>query len=194
MTTAIQPMTLEDYLNHDLGSDSFYELVNGELVEMPSESDLNHLIAIALMFAFGQFVPSFLLRNKTEIVVSGSRATTRVPDLMVLTEKLAEALTGSTRSIVLLDIPSPLLVVEVVSLGTDRANRDYRYKRSEYAARGILEYWIADPIAAQVTVLTLVSGLYEAAVFKGNEAVVSPIFPALTLTAEQVLQPGGQSL
>lgn len=161
---------------------------------MPSESDLNHLIAIALIFAFGQFVPAFLLRNKTEIVVSGSRATTRVPDLMVLTEELAEALTGSTRSIVLLDMPSPRLVVEVVSPGTDGANRDYRYKRSEYAARGILEYWIADPIAAQVVVLTLVSGLYEDAIFKGSEVVVSPIFPALTLTAEQVLQPSSQSL
>jgi Uma2 family endonuclease len=185
-------MTLEEFLNYDDGTDAFYELVNGELLKMPSESDLNQLIVFCLLAQLLRIFPARLLRNKTEIVISGSRATTRIPDLMVLTEELAEALTGSTRSIVLLDMPSPLLVVEVVSPGTEGANRDYRYKRSEYAARGILEYWIVDPIAAQVTVLTLVSGLYEDAVFKGNEIIVSSLLPTLTLTAAQVLQPNAQ--
>jgi Uma2 family endonuclease len=41
-------MTLEEYLNFDDGTDTRYELVNGELVEMPSESDLNNVIAIFL--------------------------------------------------------------------------------------------------------------------------------------------------
>jgi Uma2 family endonuclease len=44
----------------------------------------------------------------------------------------------------------------VVSPGKANEDRDYRYKRSEYAARGIAEYWIVDPAQARVTVLTLV--------------------------------------
>jgi Uma2 family endonuclease len=47
--------------------------------------------------------------------------------------------------IVLMDMPPPLLVVEVVSPNQEK--RDYRYKRTEYAARGIAEYWIVDPLA-----------------------------------------------
>jgi Uma2 family endonuclease len=92
------------------------------------------------------------------------------------------------RSTILLDMPSPALVVEVVSPGTENENRDYRYKRSEYATWGIAEYWIIDPMRQQVMVLTLVDGLYEEAVFKGKDAIASPIIPSFDLTASQLLQ------
>jgi Uma2 family endonuclease len=49
------------------------------------------------------------------------------------------ALTGNHRSTITEDMPAPLLVVEVVSPGKANEDRDYRYKRSEYAARGIAE-------------------------------------------------------
>ena len=58
------------------------------------------------------------------------------------------------------------LVVEGVSPKQEK--RDYRYKRSEYAARGIAEYWIVDPIQQRVTVLEWVEGLYEERVFEGK--------------------------
>ena len=180
-------MTLEEYLTYDDGTDAHYELVNGELVEMPSESDLNNAIAIILIAALLQVVPASLLRRGTEIVVSGSRATARVPDVMVLTEEAATALAGASRSIILLDMPSPQLVVEVVSLGLDNEKRDYRHKRSEYAARKIPEYWIVDPEQKRVTLLTLVEGLYEEAVFTGSDHLLSGTFPTLQLTVEQVL-------
>lgn len=108
---------------------------------MPSESDLNNLIAIVLLAEFLQVIPPRLLRRGTEIVTSGARATIHIPDLMILTEELAETLLGRSRSIVLVDMPPPALVVEVVSPGTVNEEQDYRYKRSEYAARGIAEYW-----------------------------------------------------
>ena len=180
-------MTLEEYLTYQDGTDTRYELVNGELVEMPSESDLNNAIAILLILAFAQHAPSHWLRRGTEIVVSGSCATTRVPDVMVLTEESAVALVGAPHSIILLDMPSPQLVVEVVSPGSDNENRDYRHKRSEYAARKIPEYWIVDPEAKQVTLLTLVEGLYGEAVFTGSDRLLSLTFPTLQLRAEQVL-------
>ncbi|HBE17943.1 MAG TPA: hypothetical protein DEG17_03805 [Cyanobacteria bacterium UBA11149] len=180
-------MTLEEYLNYDDGTDTRYELVNGELVEMPSESDLNNAIAIFLLFAFGQFVPPRLLRRGTEIVVTGFRSTTRIPDLIVLTEELATTLSSRTRSIIMPDMPPPALVVEIVSPGTENEQRDYRYKRSEYAARGIAEYWLVDPQRAVVIVLTLVAGFYEEAMFQGSDSLVSSVFPNLQLTATQIL-------
>ena len=190
MTTTKKRFTLAEYLAYNDGTDKRYELVNGKLVEMPSESDLNNAIAIWLLLAFARIIPGRLLRRGTEIVVSGSLATTRLPDLVVLTEELATALAGAARSLVTIDMPPPALVVEVVSPGKENEDRDYRYKRSEYAARGIAEYWIVDPARAQVVVLTLVDGLYEAATYQGEECLVSQILPTLELTAKQVLCAG----
>ena len=90
-------------------------------------------------------------------------------------------------------MPPPLLVVEVVSPGKESADRDYRYKRSEYAARGIDEYWIVDPISGVVTALTLVDGWYEEQAFRVGEQLQSQIFPQLSLTAIQVLTAGTES-
>jgi Uma2 family endonuclease len=194
MTVTFQNMTLKEYLNYDDGTDNFYELVNGELVEMPPESELNRRIAMFLVAYFLQRgVPSQRLTMKTEIVVSGSRATTRFPDVMVLSEELATALAGASRSTVMPEMPPPLLVVEVVS--PKQENRDYRYKRSEYAARGIAEYWIVDPMQQKVTVLEWVEGLYEETVYavdspsaELSEGITSALFGVLNLTAAQILQ------
>jgi len=187
MTVASQKMTLEEYLSYDDGTDVRYELENGELVALPPESELNIRIA-SLLFAFflTQGIPSFRVRIGTEIVVSGSRATTRFPDVMILSEELATALEGASRSTVMLDMPPPLLVVEIVS--PRQENRDYRYKRSEYGARGIAEYWIVDPMQQKVTVLEWVEGLYEEKVYQGDSPIASPLFGVLNLTTSQILQ------
>jgi Uma2 family endonuclease len=187
-TTTKKLFTLEEYLVYDDGTDKRYELVNGELIEMPSESDLNNAIAIFLLLTFAQFLPGRLLRRGTEIVVSGSRATSRVPDLLVLTEELVAALSGASRSIITPDLPPPTLVVELVSPGKENRDRDYRYKRSEYAARGVAEYWIVDPEEERVVLLTLVDGLYEEAVYRNSDRLISPTFTILELTAKEVFQ------
>ena len=183
-------LTLEEYLKYDDRTDSQYELVAGELVAMPPESPKNVQISLFLLVNFLKFVPVNRLTNKVEIVVAGSRATTRIPDLVVLTDELVKALEGATRSTITLDMPPPTLVVEVVSPGKANEDRDYRYKRSEYAARGISEYWIVDPQINAVTVLILVDGFYEETRFTGNILIVSNIFPELQLTPEQVLNAG----
>ncbi|BAY74864.1 hypothetical protein NIES25_12800 [Nostoc linckia NIES-25] len=187
-------LTLEEYLKYDDGTDNQYELVAGKLVAMPPESPKNVQISLFLLVNFLKFVPINWLSNKVEIVVAGSRATTRVPDLVVLTDELARVLEGATRSTITLDMPPPALVVEVVSPGKASEDRDYRYKRSEYAARGIAEYWIVDPQRNIITVLILVDGLYEETRFAGNTAIVSTIFPELQLTSEQVLNAGESNI
>ncbi|WP_019499331.1 Uma2 family endonuclease [Pseudanabaena sp. PCC 6802] len=184
-------LTFEEYLAYDDGTDTRYELVNGELVAMPAESDLNQRIGMFLLTCFAQMgIPFYCLRMGLEIAVMGMRTMVRIPDLVVLSEDLAEALKGASRAIVLPDMPPPRLVVEVVSPGQESIDRDYRYKRSEYAARGIDEYWIVDPGQQIVTVLTLVSGLYEAQEFRGGDRLSSPTFPELALTAAQIIESG----
>ena len=188
-TTATRKLTLEEYLIYDDGTDTKYELIDGELVEMPPESDRNNLISLYLLVEFFKFVPIKLIRHKdTEIVVTGNRSRVRFPDL-ILTEELFAAIDGR-RATITQDMPPPALVVEVVSPGKVNEDRDYRYKRSEYAARGIPEYWIVDPSQAKVTVLIWVDGMYEEAVFQGSNSIVSTTFPDLKLTVAQVLGVG----
>ncbi|MBD2679313.1 MULTISPECIES: Uma2 family endonuclease [Nostoc] len=190
MTTVVKRLTLEEYLVYDDGTDTRYELVDGELVEMPPESDRNNLISLYLLSQFLKFVPIQLIRHKdTELVVIGNRTRVRLPDLMILTQELLEAIAGG-RATITPDMPSPTMVVEVVSPGKVNEDRDYRYKRSEYAARGIPEYWIVDAQKAKITLLTLVDGLYEETVFQGTEIIQSATFPLLNLTADQILAAG----
>ncbi len=190
MSVAPKPMTIEDYLTYDDGTDTRYELVNGELIAMPTESDLNNRIASFLFAIFLQSgISYYRLRMGAQIAVSGAQATAREPDLMVLSEETAAALKGATHCLITQDMPPPLLVVEVVS--PKQENRDYRYKRTEYAARQIPEYWIVDAIAQKVTILQWVDGLYEEEQVYQNDAVIlSGIFANITLTAAQVLNAG----
>ncbi|MEO1125179.1 MAG: Uma2 family endonuclease [Cyanobacteria bacterium J06639_16] len=190
MTISTTPMTLDEYLNYDDGTDNRYELVNGNLVQMPPESRLNERIALWLFTQFLHNFPLACLSLKTELAVSGSRATARIPDLTVFSEELAGILQALPRATVTLDMPPPILVVEVVSPGQQNADRDYRYKRSEYAAREIQEYWIVDPGKGQVVVLEWVNGLYESAIFQSHERIISPMLSTLGLTAKQVLSAG----
>ncbi|WP_017306139.1 Uma2 family endonuclease [Spirulina subsalsa] len=188
-------MSLQEFLNYDDGSDSRYELEDGKLLYMPSESDINQRIAMFLLAYFLQLgLPFYRLRIGAELAVMGSRATVRLPDLMVLTEELAQALSGASRSMISLEMPPPELVVEVVSPGRENEERDYRYKRAQYQARGIREYWIIDPMQEQITVLRLVRGLYEEAIFRGEEGMVSELLTEWgqrePLTVAQVLQVG----
>ncbi|MEH1848010.1 MAG: Uma2 family endonuclease [Nostoc sp.] len=190
MARAIKKLTLDEYLAYDDATDVRYELVDGDLVEMPPESDKNNLISLYLLSQFLKFVPIQLIRHKdTELVVIGNRTRVRLPDLMILTQELLEAMAGG-RATITPDMPSPILVVEVVSPGKVNEDRDYRYKRSEYAARGISEYWIVDAQKARITLLTLVDGLYEETVFQGTDIIKSATFPLLDVTVAQVLTAG----
>jgi Uma2 family endonuclease len=179
-------LTFEEYLTYDDGTDNCYELEAGVLTLMPPESPRNSRIALWLLTQFMAFVPLNQLTNKAEIFVGGSRATFRSPDLVVLSPELAMILESATRETITFDMPPPLLVVEVVSPGKKNVDRDYRYKRSEYAARGIVEYWIIDPSRSRIMVLSLVEGLYEEKEFGGTERIESEVFRELSVTAEQI--------
>ena len=187
MTVATtRPLTLEEYLDYDDGTDTRYELVDGRLIALSTESDINARIASFLYAYFLQIgIPYFRLSMKAQVAVSGRLANARQPDLMVLSDASASALEGARQRLITHDMPPPSLVVEVVS--PKQAERDYRHKRTEYAGRHIAEYWIVDPIERQVTVLIWVDGLYEDSIYTADQVIVSSLFPNLDLSARQVL-------
>ena len=170
--------TLEEYVNcTDITHDSLYELENGYIVSTPPESWQNLQIVMYLITEITKIVPYQQVFNKAEIIISGSRVTARVPDLIVLTLEGAAELAAYGRSTIILDMPPPLLVVEVVSPGKRNKDRDYRFKRSEYAARGIAYYWIIDPQEQKFICLKLKDGLYEESVFDDTQDSISAIAP-----------------
>jgi Uma2 family endonuclease len=83
-------------------------------------------------------------------------------------------------------MPPPALALEIVSPGKANRDRDYRYKHTEYAARGIAEYWIVDPQVQKVTVCQWVEGQYEDEVYAGSERIQSEIVPNFALTSNAI--------
>jgi len=167
-----------------------YELVNGVLVEMPTESQENCDIAKFLLFELAKFFSIALLAYKdVEIEVTGRRATCRLPDLVVHTEASREALRGCSRNLITRDMPYPAVVIEIVGTGAENRAREYRYKRTEYAARGIAEYWIVDPELQQITVCQWVEGQYEDTIATGEMPIQSDGIPTWILTVAEILPP-----
>ena len=196
MTQAKQRFrTIEEYLGYDDGTDTRYELVNGELVEMPPENPLNRKIASFLFAAFIRLgVSEDLLAIGTQIAVTSSEnISARQPDLVVHSSESNAALEGVKSDLITQGMPNPALVIEVVSLGDPgdkNYDRDYIHKPKEYATRGIPEFWQIDPSRSVVIVLNLKDGAYQSREFRGSDRVLSPTFPDLQLTAEQILRAG----
>ncbi|MEL7069354.1 MAG: Uma2 family endonuclease [Cyanobacteria bacterium J06581_3] len=196
--TSVRYKTYEDYLRSDLSSEANYRLLsNGEVIALPPEDEENICIATELLFVIGQFVrPRTLIRtNSTEVQVRpvGDGRTNRKPDLVVLLPEHAELMANLRKSAVLLDMPAPAFVAEVVSPGgpgSDSYRRDYEWKRQQYQELQIPEYWIIDRHRQQVTVLILQEGAYVEQLYKCKEIVHSVAFPKLNLSAGQVLSAG----
>jgi Uma2 family endonuclease len=185
-------LTFNEYFNYSDNTDNRYELIDGELIALPPESEPNNFIANYLFFylASSGLVPLRLIKtHNCEVQVAVLRsgdATNRYPDLIIL-EPEHIPLTVN-RLTITFDMLPPRLVVEVVSPGRVGSDRDYERKRAQYAARGIAEYWAIDPIEQVVTVLRLQDGQYvEVGVFRDGGAIVSPMFPQLSLRVQQIL-------
>lgn len=187
--------TIEDYLAYDDGTAAHYELVDGELVELPTESPQNLQIVMFLIACFLQSgIPYYRLGIKSQIVVPSNTVTAREPDLIVHSEASIAAMNGLTQALIRPEMPAPLLVIEIVSPGepgTENYDRDYIDKRREYALRGIPEYWLIDPNRRVTIVLVLDGQQYlEVGQFRGHDCITSPLFPELQLIAAQVLNAG----
>lgn len=200
--TASKLLTFEEWLSYDDGTDTRYELDRGVLVEMGQARGRHGDIMEFLNDQFKAEIPhmGYLWFSKMGGQVAirvpqiGRRDTSRVPDVVVLPVEQWSAM-AHREAVIELSEPPPPLVVEVVSTGTEIT--DHRKKRAEYNIVGIPCYILVDwvevnqnkqPVDKRVMVLTLVEGLYDEALYRGDEIVFIPTFPNLKLTANQIIQ------
>ena len=73
----------------------------------------------------------------------------------------------------------------------------------DYEEIGIPEYWIIDYLALggiryignpkqpTISIYLLINGEYQVRQFRENQRIISPTFPELNLTAQQIFQAGG---
>ena len=174
--------TFEEYLTYDDNTDNRYELIDSRLEIMTPPTFLHilicDLIRDTLKAEIERLNLPFLAMRESGIRTGISKS--RIADVCVLNK---EQIMSSLNETGICDTP-PILVVEVVS--ADSIKRDYRFKRSEYAALGIEEYWIVDPLEQQVTVLVLDEGLYEETIFTAEQELVSSTFSEIKLTPKQI--------
>jgi Uma2 family endonuclease len=178
--------TFAEYLNYQDSTDIKYELFNGELIPMPPASGFHALILAFLYDYLMAEIKKLNLAWKVMPATVGIRtdkAKSRIPDLMILTAEQCQEIRDMTTAVIEF---SPLLVIEIISPGN--GDEDYRYKRSEYAVRGIPEYWIVDPIALKISVLNLISGFYELVEFSNEDRIISGTFTDLQLTSKMVFE------
>ncbi|MEH2308937.1 Uma2 family endonuclease [Nostoc sp.] len=186
VTTPVTSITFEEYLTYDDGNGFHYELVDGKLELMNPPTIEHFLIVDFLDTAFKAEIkrcssPWLCFR---ESGVRTGRNKSRLTDLCVVTLEQARELLNASAVFQ----SAPLLIVEVVS--PESVKRDYRHKRSEYAALEVPEYWIVDPLEAKVSVLLLEDGFYEEIVFTGTQEIVSRTFPELAIAVDQVFTAG----
>ncbi|WP_026097314.1 Uma2 family endonuclease [Baaleninema simplex] len=178
-------LSFEEYCQLD-DSDRRYELVNGELRLMNPPTGRHFLIAGFLQETFKDEIKR-LQHPWTCLQGAGVRtglAKSRLPDLIVVpTEAVMELLDRSA-----VFQTAPFLAVEIVSPSS--SVDDYRYKRSEYGAIEIPEYWIVDARDRKVTVLCLEEGFYEETIYTDNDAISSKLFPELDVTVDRIFQIG----
>ncbi len=185
LTITNPKLTFEEYLAYDDGTDTRYELVEGQLVPMTQPKIQHQLIVRTLLLAFEAEIKRknlswMALHN---VGVRTGLKTSRCPDLCVTTVEQAEAIR---------DLPgvfqTPIaLAVEVVS--PSYVEDDYIIKRDEYQAIGISEYWIIDAVSndPRITIHTLKNQVYQAQVFRNRELLTSATFPELQVTAQAIL-------
>ncbi|WP_286394903.1 Uma2 family endonuclease [Pseudanabaena mucicola] len=185
-------VTFADYLTYFDGSDTKYELVDGELVAMSLGTGL-HGETIdrtyqAINAEINRTAQPWIVRQG-QIGVRCPRGigldTVRIPDVVVMQQDNWQAL-QEREAVIDFDLSAPLLVIEVISPPTK--NIDYRAKRTEYAARDIPEYWIIDPLESKVSVLINSDGWYDITEFFDSDRLISPTFPELQLTPRIILK------
>lgn len=179
-----------------------YELHRGVIVEMPKPRGKHSKVAGDLAYDVGTAIrqanlPYFI--PKECIVRSMDGNSGYEPDVIVLDESaLIDEPYWESGSIITLG-KSIKIIVEVVSTNW---RDDYFTKLGEYEALGIQEYWIVDyaalggrrfignPKQATFTLCQLVDGEYELQQFRAGDRLLSPTFPNLALTVDQVFAAG----
>lgn len=183
-----------------------YELHDGVIVEMSQPTGDHEEIIVFLVQKFILEYSRISLPYgipKTVLVKPLESESAYSPDVLILNlPNLVNKPLWKKESTVSQAESIPL-VVEVVS---SNWRDDYLKKAADYEAVGIPEYWIVDyaalggrrfignPKQPTVSLYTLIDGEYQVSQFRGSDRIISPLFPELNLTPEQIFQAGGYSV
>jgi Uma2 family endonuclease len=197
------PISFDDFIEWlPESSENRYELRRGVMVEMAKPKGKHSKVA---GFASGKLfveierlgLPYFIPREC--IVRSLDGGSGYEPDVVVLHEPaLIDEPRWESGSILTLG-KSIKLIVEVVSTNW---RDDYALKMTDYEALGIQEYWVVDyaalggrqfigsPKQPTFSIYSLMDGEYEVQRFRIGDSILSPTFPDLNLTVDQVFAAG----
>ncbi|MDY6900479.1 MAG: Uma2 family endonuclease [Cyanobacteriota bacterium] len=199
MAQAINKLTtFEEFIEWYPDNGVRYELHKGVIVEMPPPNGEHENV---IGFLVGQIALQYLQKGlpyripKTGLVKTPDNDSTYSPDIILVNhDNLVNEPLWKKQS-TLIQPESIPLVVEVVSTNW---RDDYHDKFGDYEEMGIPEYWIVDyaalggkrfignPKQQTITICELVDGEYQTTQFQGNQPIVSPLFPDLNLTAQQI--------
>jgi Uma2 family endonuclease len=190
--------TFEEFIEWFPNDGKRYELYDGVIVEMPPPKGKHEsvvgFLAAQITFQFLQMGLQYRI-PKTVFVKTPGNKSAYSPDILVQNHaNIANEPLWDEQSTLIYPESIPL-VVEVVSTNWQD---DYHKKFADYEVMGIQEYWICDyaalggrkfignPKQPTIFVCELIDGEYQMTPFRGTDCLVSPTFPQLNLTAQQV--------
>ena len=196
-----KPVTFDEFIR-DYGDDDRYELIDGEVFDLeptgPHE-EVGAFISRKLNVQIDLNDLPYLMPYRCLVKPLGLFTGFR-PDVVVLDRASLDREPLWAKEPVITLGGSVKFVAEVVS---SNWQNDYARKVEDYAVLEIPEYWIADygalggvdyighPKQPTLTICILgEDGFYKKQRLQGDDAIVSPTFPALNLTAVQVLTAG----
>ncbi|WP_071189501.1 Uma2 family endonuclease [Trichormus sp. NMC-1] len=197
--TLTKPVTFDEFIQWYPETGLRYELHNGVIIEMnPPLGDHEEIIGFLVeeivteykKLQFPYFIP------KTALIKTPNGSSAYSPDLLLLNRNnlVNEPLWKKESTIT--QAASVPLVIEIVS---SNWKTDYSIKADEYESMGIPEYWIVDyaafggrrfignPKQPTISVYSLIDEEYEINQFRGDDQIISPLFPDLNLTISQIL-------
>ncbi len=175
-----------------------YELHDGVVVEMSQpvggHEEVTAFLARKVTVEFDRLNRAYII-PKTALIKPPESASGYAPDVLLLNrDNLVNEPRWKKESTVTDGISIPF-VIEVVSTNW---RDDYYKKFADYELIGISEYWIVDyaalggrefignPKQPAIFVCELVDGEYVKKIFRGDDLIISPTFPEINLTAQQI--------
>ena len=179
MVITTSKLTYQDYLNMD--GDERYELIDGELIVLPTPNTAHQLTSIALSSAMHIFERAnelgMVLHAPYDVILSDTDVVQ--PDILFVSNERAHIRTPANIR------GAPDLVVEILSPSS--TSRDWREKFELYSKHGVKEYWIVDPPNRVVWLALLRGGALEIAGTYGiGDTVSSSVLAGFSVKVDDI--------
>jgi Uma2 family endonuclease len=196
--TEIKLYTFDEFIDWYPDSIRKYELYDGAIIEVPpATGDHTGIISLLIKLIILEIEKSSLpyLVSASAFVKTPDAKSAYIPDMLVINnDNLKNEPLWKKQSTLVYPESIPL-VIEIIS---GNWQDDYYKKLGDYEKMGIPEYWIVDysalggrkfignPKVPTIFVCELIEEEYQMTPFKGSDRIISPTFPQLNLSAQQV--------